>query len=195
LATLKNDPRYSKKFSQIYADGVTKNNVSDAIAEFERALITPNARFDQFLRGKKHALNDKEFKGYQKFKSYGCVSCHQGINVGGNMYQTMGVMGDYFKDRKTPAREADLGRFLITGKEEDKHVFKVPSLRNVASTAPYFHDGSIPTLEAAVDTMAKYQLGRQMSKEDIESIVAFLKTLSGERPTILGGNARKGTEP
>jgi len=188
VSRLKADNAYNGKFAAVYNDGVTAANVADAIASFERVLVTPNARFDRYLRGDVSAINAKEKLGYQKFKSYGCVSCHQGENVGGNMYQTMGVMGDYFKDRKEPLRNSDMGRFLVTGRPEDMHVFRVPSLRNVASTAPYFHDGTIPTLEAAVDTMARYQLGRKMSKDDIDAIVSFLKTLTGEQPEILGGH-------
>ena len=105
-----------------------------------------------------------------------------GMNVGGNMYQTMGVMGDYFKDRGTPVTDADFGRFAVTGRESDKFVFRVPSLRNVALTPPYFHDGSAKSLESAVATMAKYQLGRKLSNEDIDLIVAFLKSLTGTQP-------------
>jgi len=117
--------------------------------------------------------------GYATFKRYGCVACHQGVNVGGNMFQKFGVMGDYFEKRGNPT-QADLGRYLVTGLESDKHVFKVPSLRNVALTAPYFHDASAKTLEDAVDIMFRYQLGRVASKEDKDAIVRFLNTLTGE---------------
>ncbi len=113
-----------------------------------------------------------------KFKQYGCVACHQGVNVGGNMFQKFGVMGDYFA-RRGNLTDADLGRHLVTGAESDRHVFKVPSLRNVALTAPYFHDGSAKTLEDAVEVMFRYQLGRVASKEDKAAIVLFLNTLTG----------------
>jgi cytochrome c peroxidase len=115
-----------------------------------------------------------------KFKNYGCVACHQGVNVGGNMFQKFGVMGDYFQQRGN-VTSADLGRFNVTQRESDKYVFKVPSLRNVELTAPYFHDGSAATLESAVEVMFKYQLGRTAPTEDKTLIVKFLRTLTGER--------------
>jgi cytochrome c peroxidase len=130
------------------------------------------------LAGEPSAINDVEKVGYSKFKQYGCISCHQGVNIGGNMFQKFGVMADYFSTR--PTTTADLGRYLVTGALEDKYVFKVPSLRNVALTAPYFHDGSAATLDTAVDVMFHYQLGRTASREDKASIIAFLKTLTGE---------------
>jgi cytochrome c peroxidase len=176
---IKRDPVYKKSFSAAYKDGVTKANIQNAIASFERTLITPTSRFDRYLRGEANAITAEEKAGYAKFKQYGCIACHQGMNVGGNMFQKFGVMGDYFEQRGNPT-EADLGRFLVTGDEDDKHVFKVPSLRNVALTAPYFHDGSAPTLDAAVDVMFRYQLGRMGSKADKAAIIAFLKTLTGE---------------
>jgi cytochrome c peroxidase len=114
-----------------------------------------------------------------KFKQYGCIACHQGINVGGNMFQKFGVMGDYFARRGNPA-EADMGRYLVTGEDADKHVFKVPSLRNVALTAPYFHDGTAKTLDEAVDVMFRFQLGRTAPKDDKAAIIKFLGTLTGE---------------
>ena len=134
---------------------------------------------DQFLRGKTDALTVNERAGYQRFKDYGCISCHQGLNVGGNMYQKFGVAGDYFADRGNITK-ADLGRFNVTGLERDRYRFKVPSLRNIAVTPPYFHDGSAATLADAVTVMAKYQLGRPLSVEDRDLIVAFLFTLTGE---------------
>jgi cytochrome c peroxidase len=173
------DPKYKDAFAKAYEDGVSKANIQNAIATFERALITPNSRFDKYLRGDPDAITDVEKTGYAKFKQYGCVACHQGVNIGGNMFQTFGVMGDYFQKRGNPT-EADLGRYLVTKEETDKRVFKVPSLRNVALTAPYFHDGTAKTLDAAVDVMFKYQLGRVAPKEDKEAIIKFLITLTGE---------------
>lgn len=181
LAKLRRDPAYAA-FKEAYPDGVQRKNVKHAIAEFERSLLTPNSRFDRWLRGEPGALSADEEAGYQKFKSYGCISCHQGVNVGANMFQPMGVIGDYFADRGNLTK-ADYGRFNVTGRDADKFVFKVPSLRNVALTAPYFHDGSAQTLEDAVGVMAKYQLGRPLPPKDVEDIVKFLKTLTGE----LGG--------
>ena len=179
LGRLRASAEDSMAFGKIYPDGVRRENVKDAIAQYERSLVTPNSRFDKYLRGDKNAITESEKAGYGKFKSYGCASCHQGINVGGNMFATLGEVQDYFNDRGH-VTQADFGRFNVTGKNEDKFVFKVPSLRNVALTAPYFHDGSTKTLKEAVQTMAKYQLGRPLSDQSVDEIVQFLKTLTGE---------------
>jgi cytochrome c peroxidase len=179
IAKLEHSTEYKAAFGQIYTNGIQRKNVKDAIAQFERSLITPNSRFDRYLRGEVTAITAEEKEGYRKFKTYGCITCHQGVDVGGNMFQPFGVLGDYFGDRGSVTK-ADLGRFNVTGNDEDKFVFKVPSLRNIALTAPYFHDGSAKTLEQAVTTMAKYQLGRELPPKDLEQIVLFLKTLTGE---------------
>jgi cytochrome c peroxidase len=179
VPTLLAVPEYMAAFQAIYSDGIQPANIKDALAEFERTLITPNSRFDKFLRGDETALTAPEKEGYRKFKSYGCVSCHQGVNVGGNMFATLGAMDDYFLDRGSVTK-ADYGRFNVTGKEDDRFVFKVPSLRNVALTAPYLHDGSARTLDRAVAIMGRYQLGRHIPREDLELIVKFLETLTGE---------------
>ncbi|MGL5871687.1 MAG: cytochrome-c peroxidase [Xenococcaceae cyanobacterium] len=172
-------PEYVRAFGKLYSDGLTQANIKDALVVYEKSLYTPNSRFDRFLRGDKTALTKTEQEGYKLFKSYGCVSCHQGINVGGNMFQRFGVMGDYFLDRGkiTPA---DWGRFNVTKNEEDRYVFRVPSLRNVELTAPYFHDGSAETLEKAIAIMTRYQLGRPLLREQIDLIAQFLRTLNGE---------------
>src|SRR6185436_12045908 len=149
LGKLNQDAALVGQFRALYADGLQPKNIQDAIATFERSLITPS-RFDRYLNGESNAINGDEKQGYQLFKNYGCVACHQGQGVGGNMYQTFGVLGNYFKD-KGKVTEADLGRFTVTKNELDRHVFKVPSLRNVELTAPYFHDGSAKTLEEAID--------------------------------------------
>jgi cytochrome c peroxidase len=176
VARLAADPHYRRAFGSAYRDGVTRANIENAIASYERQLITPDSRFDKYLRGQRDAISAEEKAGYARFKQYGCVACHQGVNVGGNMLQKFGVMGDYFAAR-API-EADLGRFLVTRDPADKHVFKVPSLRNVALTAPYLHDGSARTLEDAVSIMFRYQLGRHASPEDVAAIVKFLHTLT-----------------
>jgi len=173
------DPGYKADFARSYIDGVTKANIQNAIATYERTLITPNSRFDRYLRGDDRAINAQEKLGYAKFKQYGCIACHQGMTVGGNMFEKFGVLDNAPAPGKT-ATPADLGRFQVTGAERDKHVFKVPSLRNVALTAPYFHDGSAKTLEAAVDTMFRMQLGRIGAEADKALIVKFLGTLTGE---------------
>ena len=179
LVKLGLDDAMLKAFKESYPDGLQEKNIHDAIATFERSLITPNARFDKYLRGDQKALSDDELQGYRLFKQYGCIACHQGVNVGGNMFQQFGIMGDYFKQRGNPT-EADLGRFSVTKNPADKHFFKVPSLRNIALTAPYFHDGSAATLGDAVDVMFKYQLGRSAPDQDKTLIVKFLRTLTGE---------------
>ena len=176
---LKQDAEYTDDFNQIYANGINANNVRNAIATFERTLITTNSRFDRYLLGDNNAISKEEKAGYTLFKTYGCVACHQGSNVGGNLFMKLGIFGDYIAERGNPTR-ADLGRFNITGDERDRNVFRVPSLRLVAFTAPYFHDGSIDTLNKAVKVMVRHQLGREMSEQNINLIVAFLKTLPGE---------------
>ncbi|NER35051.1 MAG: cytochrome-c peroxidase [Oscillatoria sp. SIO1A7] len=180
IGKLRQSSYYVSVFGELYSDGINRDTIKDALNEFERSLYTPNSPFDKFLRGDKKALTEKARQGYNLFKAYGCASCHQGINVGGNMFQTFGVMGDYFKDRGETITEADLGRYRVTGDERDRHVFKVPTLRNVALTPPYFHDGSAETLEEAVVVMAKYQLGRELSQAEIDLLIQFLKALTGE---------------
>lgn len=178
---LHDDEHYRRVFAELYPDAITVANIKDAIATFERALLTPNSRFDRYLRGKQDALNEQELRGYNAFQHYGCITCHQGINLGGNMYERMGLMADYFGDRGH-LTEADYGRYNLTHQEADRYYFRVPSLRNVAQTAPYFHDGSALQLRDAVAVMAKYQLGRKIPEQDAEAIVAFLHTLTGEYP-------------
>lgn len=185
IAKLGASPDYVGDFASLYIDGITPNNITDAIATFERSLYTPNSRFDQFLRGDVNALSADEQRGYDLFITYGCASCHQGVNVGGNLYQQMGVVHDYFADRGDIIN-SDLGLFNVTALEEDRFVFKVPSLRLVSLTAPYFHDGSVPTLNNAVEVMAYYQLGRTIPDDEIDLIVQFLGTLAGEHPELNG---------
>jgi len=172
---------YVAAFSKLYDDGITKDNATDAIAEYEKSLITPS-RFDKYLLGDETAITDAEKQGYEAFKEAGCTACHTGIIAGGTMFQKMGLVKDYFADRGTPITEADLGRFNVTKNEADKHFFKVPTLRNIQLTAPYLHDGSRATLEETVLVMGKYQLGRELTEEQVSSIVTFLKSLTGELP-------------
>ena len=179
IGKLKSSPEYVQAFRQIYGDGIQSDHIKNSLAEFERSLSTPNSRFDRYLRHDTHALTSRELEGYQLFKALGCASCHQGMNVGGNMYQKVGVMASYFTARGHITR-ADRGRFNVTGDPRDMYMFKVPSLRNVALTPPYFHDGSAATLVDAVRMMAKYQLGRHLTDQEVELIVEFLKTLTGE---------------
>lgn len=185
LARINAAPELAGAIRDVYAEAPSQKNIADAIATFERSLPQPS-RFDRYLRGDERAVDEDEKRGYQKFKSYGCVACHQGVNIGGNMFQTFGVMGNYFKERNQPVQESDLGRYNITRRDADRHKFKVPSLRNVALTAPYFHDGSVARLEDAVDIMFKYQLGRTAPAADKALIVKFLHSLSGERAQAVG---------
>lgn len=179
ISKLKKSDEYMRTFAKIYKDGLNSDNIKNAIATYQKSLYTPNSRFDRFLRGDQNAITEDEQEGYNRFKAYGCVSCHQGINIGGNLFQNFGLFGNYFEDRGTPTK-ADLGRFNVTGKEEDRYKFRVSSLRNIDLTPPYFHDGTAETLDEAVMLMGKYQLGRQLSTEDTQLIVKFLKTLTGE---------------
>lgn len=171
IATLNKTP-YKQKFAAIYHKGITQETITDAIAEYEKTLITPNAPFDKYLRGEKDALTPQQIKGYELFQTKGCISCHHGVNIGGNMYNRFGV----YEDAKT----TNLGRYNVTHKERDKYFFKVPTLRNIAKTAPYFHDGRTYSLKEAVLMMAQYQLGRKITPEEVDAIVAFLHSLSAE---------------
>jgi len=171
---LKSNEIYVDLFNDIYKNGISKDNISDAIAEFEKTLITPNAPFDRYLKGDENAITKKEKDGYKLFKYKGCIICHNGVNIGGNLFNKFGI----YKDTKS----TQMGRYNITKKEEDRYVFKVPSLRNIELTAPYMHDGRFDTLKDAVEFMAKYQLGRYMEENEIDAIVAFLNSLTGEIP-------------
>ena len=181
IAMLEGEASYAKAFSEIYpGQGIARATVKNALAEFMRSLRTPGSRFDRWLKGEEEALNEEEKRGYTLFKRYGCASCHQGQNAGGNMFQVFGVLNEYFT-RRGNITKADMGRFNVTGNEEDRHAFKVPSLRMAAHTAPYLHDGTAETLRDAVDAMFEFQLGREAPDEDKDAIVAFIKTLAGKR--------------
>jgi cytochrome c peroxidase len=182
IGKLSKDEQLTQEFKTIYPTGMTPDTISDALAVYERSLITPS-RFDKYLRGDTNAITADEKRGYQRFKAYGCVGCHQGVNVGGNMIQRFGAMRDYFADRVKEGKQltdADKGRFNVTKESDDMFMFKVPSLRNVALTAPYFHNGAAATLEEAVDVMFRYQLGRTAPAEDKALIIKFLTSLNGE---------------
>jgi cytochrome c peroxidase len=171
-------PAYVARFQDIYGMGPDLDTLTDAIAEFERTLVTPNSRFDLWLKGDDDALTEQEQDGYRLFKLTGCVGCHNGPAVGGTAFQKMGSFFRYETDNEAT------GRFAITGRPGDRQRFKVPSLRNIELTYPYFHDGAVWTLEEAVTTMAKVQLNREFSPEGLAKVVAFLKSLTGEQPSI-----------
>jgi cytochrome c peroxidase len=189
ISTLRADQAYREEFDAAYGQPPAPPLVLDALAAFERSLLTPQAPFDRYLRGESNAIGPEAKRGYELFKSHGCIACHQGVNVGGNLFQRFGVFDDPVV--VGPPTAADLGRFALTGRTEDRSVFRVPSLRNVARTAPYFHDGRTATLEQAVAEMARTQLGRTLPPREVDLIVRFLKTLNGEyQPTNGGGAAQ-----
>lgn len=177
--TIASMPAYRAHFTTVYGDeNVTIDRLTDAISTFEKTLVTPNSPFDQYLLGKQDAISVDAKAGYQLFKSKGCVSCHNGPAVGGTMYMKMGLIKPFHTNN--PAE----GRIAVTGKEADKFVFKVPTLRNIELTYPYFHDGSVWTLEEAVNTMADIQLGQKLSDKENLEMVAFLVSLTGDQPQI-----------
>jgi cytochrome c peroxidase len=178
IAKLNMDENIQHDFNAIYADGISKDNIIDALVEFEKTLVTPNSRFDRYLRNE-NSLTEDEINGYALFKDLGCISCHQGMNIGGNLFQKFGIFYNYIAERGD-IKESDQGKFNNSKREEDRYVFKVPSLRNVAVTAPYLHDGSIETLEEAIEIMGRTQLGRSLNDLEIMQIKAFLMTLTGE---------------
>lgn len=182
LAKLNRDGDYPAAFKAIWPQGMKAEYIQQALAEFERSLVTPHAPFDRFLGGEARALDAQARRGWDLFSSLGCIACHQGVNLGGNLFAHLGVMGDYFRDRGRAITKEDLGRYNVTGREGDRHVFKVPSLRNVARTAPYFHDGSVAELGDAVEAMARYQLGVHLADAERQDLVAFLHSLNGELP-------------
>lgn len=180
VAKLSKDKAFTREFKKVYPDGWSEANITDAIAQFERTLLTPNSRFDKYLKGDATAITAEELEGYNLFKKYNCATCHVGANLGGQSYELMGQYADYFAARGTELTIEDNGRFKQTAVERDRHRFKVPGLRNVALTAPYFHDGTELELKEAVCKMGTYQVGVELSDADEDKIVAFLNTLTGE---------------
>jgi cytochrome c peroxidase len=179
VEVLQSIPGYVAEFRKVFGnDKVTIEQVTKAIAAFEETLVTPNSRFDKWLLGDRKALTADEIAGYKLFKDSGCVSCHNGPAVGGNSFQKMGVVEPY--KASSPAE----GRIAVTGKDADRFNFKVPTLRNVELTYPYFHDGAAATLTEAVDIMGRIQLGKKFSADENAKIVAFLKTLTGDQPNF-----------
>jgi cytochrome c peroxidase len=182
IQRLKEEPYYQKRFKEAFPNEpnpITFENVKKAIAAFERVLVTPS-RFDQYLQGDTKALTLEEKKGLLTFINTGCTSCHSGALLGGTTYQKFGVYGNYWE--YTHSEKIDEGRYAITKNEMDKYFFKVPSLRNVAKTGPYFHDGNVASLDSAVRIMAKLQLNQNLSDEQVKNIVAFLNALTGDIP-------------
>jgi len=172
-------PGYRAEFKKVYGtDKISFPQITDAIAAFEATLITPNSRFDKWLKGDKKAITANELAGYELFKSVGCVACHNGPAVGGNSFQKFGLVHEY----KSP--NPAIGRADVTKDESQRMMFKVPTLRNVELIPPYFHDGAASTLTQAVDMMGWLQLGRKFTPDENAKIVAFLKTLTGDQPNF-----------
>ena len=180
IAKLEADKPFAKAFTAVYPDGITEANITNAIEEFERTLLTPDSRFDKWLRGDDSAITADELAGYELFKKYDCATCHVGHNLGGQSYELMGLRRHYFADRGLELTVEDNGRYKETKIERDRHRFKVPGLRNVELTWPYYHDGTRETLEEAVMDMGRYQSGVELTSAEVDQITAFLKTLTGE---------------
>lgn len=180
ISKLKADKKFVREFNAVYPDGLTAANLTDAIEQFERTLITPNSAFDKWLLGDDSAITAEELEGYELFKKYDCATCHVGPNLGGLSYELMGLRRHYFADRGLELTNEDNGRFKETQLERDRHRFKVPGLRNVEHTWPYYHDGTRETLEEAVSDMGLYQSGVELTEAEVQNITSFLKTLTGE---------------
>jgi cytochrome c peroxidase len=175
-------PGYEEEFKQAFSnepEPVKPENWGKAIGAYERTLVTPSP-FDAFLKGDAKALTPQAQNGLKTFIDIGCASCHNGVGIGGSSFQKFGVFEDYWK--QTGSQPIDEGRFTATQEPADKYVFKVPILRNVAMTPPYFHDGSVATLPQAVRVMGKVQLGRELTDREVHDLVAFLNSLTGKQP-------------
>ncbi|MGM9734890.1 MAG: cytochrome c peroxidase [Candidatus Cryptobacteroides sp.] len=180
IAKLAADREMVRRFKALYPQGITQETITDAIAEFEKTLLTPDSRFDKYLKGDASAITEQEKAGYELFKATGCATCHNGPILGGQSYELMGVKDDYFADRGMELTIEDNGRYKETQCERDRHRFKTPGLRNVALTWPYYHDGTRLTLEDAVRDMARFQNGKKLKESQVADITAFLHTLTGE---------------
>jgi cytochrome c peroxidase len=177
IPRLRANAQYRAAFQKTYGRSIRRDDVLNALATYERSLVTPDAPFDRYLRGDLEALSNKAKSGYRLFKMYGCASCHQGSNVGGNLFQKFGIFVEQQGDGVVS--NGDLGRWTVTHADSDIGVFRVPSLRNVGLTAPYFHDGRVASLGEAVGVMGRIQLGQEIPENDVEDLVAFLKSLTG----------------
>lgn len=196
IAVLTSMPEYVDAFNKAFPgekNPVNYENMARAIGVFERKLVTPS-RWDRFLKGDSAALRDEEKTGFNEYMDVGCQACHAGIYIGGNLYQKLGTV-------KPWPDISDMGREKVTGSEADRMVFKVPGLRNIDKTRPYYHNGRIESLEEAVSRMAEYQLGKILTADQVQSIVAWLKTLTGEvpvdyiKPPVLPESTVKTPEP
>lgn len=180
VSKLEMDELYVEQFKSVYKSDIQAKHIMNALAEFQKSLITPNSRFDKYLRGDWNALNEEEKQGYKLFKQNECTRCHSGVNLGGQSFQKLGEKKSYFEIRGREETQADLGRYNVTEDDIDKYYFKVPTLRNITQTDPYFHDGSTRDLQEVVQIMAESQTGEKLPDKDAELIVKFLNTLTGE---------------
>lgn len=184
VARLSADKAFADSFRKVYPEGLSEATITDAIAEFEKTLVTPNSAFDRYLKGDKKAMTAEQIEGYNIFKEYNCATCHAGVNMGGLTYELMGQRANYFEDReltkKSGLTDGDNGRWAQTHVERDRYRFKTPSLRNIALTYPYYHDGSVETLNEAISMMAKYQVGRVMTADENKKVESFLQALTGQ---------------
>ena len=189
IAKLSADKEFKARFEAVYPEGLSEKNITDAIAEDAKTLITPGSPFDMYLMGAKDVLSEEQIEGFKIFKEYKCATCHAGENMGGLSYELMGQRDNYFQDRETNVKsgltDADNGRWAQTGVERDRYRFKTPSLRNVALTAPYYHDGRVQTLEEAIAKMARFQSGKKMSDDKVAMVKSFLEAQTGELTTPL----------
>ncbi len=183
-AKLAEDADFSKRFLAVYPEGLNEKTITDAIAEYEKTLLTPDCPFDLYLKGDKNAMTADQIEGYALFKDYKCATCHVGVIMGGQSYELMGQRANYFQNReeneKSGLTDSDNGRWAQTKVERDRYRFKTPTLRNVALTWPYYHDGSVPTLEKAIEMMAEYQVGRKMPESEVAKVKTFLDALTGK---------------
>lgn len=182
-ARIAQDKEFTRLFTEVYPEGLCQASITDAIAEYEKTLLTPDSPFDLYLKGDKNAMTAEQIEGYDIFKDFSCATCHAGVNMGGLSYELMGQRANYFEDReltlKSGLTDGDNGRWAQTGVERDRYRFKTPSLRNVALTWPYYHDGSVETLEEAVSKMARFQVGRTMPEDKVLKVKAFLEAQTG----------------
>ena len=196
-AKLSEDADFSKRFLASYPEGINEKTITDAIAEYEKTLLTPNSPFDLYLKGDKTAMTEEQIEGYAFFKDYKCATCHAGVNMGGLSYELMGQRDNYFQNReineKSGLTDSDNGRWAQTKVERDRYRFKTPTLRNVALTWPYYHDGSVSTLEKAIEMMAEFQVGRKMSEPEIAKVKTFLDAQTGQfqGKTLTNTNEKK----
>lgn len=182
-ARIAKDKTFTKRFVAVYPEGLNGETITDAIAEYEKTLLTPDSPFDRYLKGEQDAMTTEQVEGYEIFKEYNCATCHAGVNMGGLSYELMGRRSNYFEDReltlKSGLTDGDNGRWAQTGNERDRYRFKTPSLRNVALTWPYYHDGSVDTLEEAIAKMSRFQVGKTMPQEKVDKVKLFLDAQTG----------------